>query len=295
MSLKDDIEKYLLYLSSQKGLSQNTIISYRNDLMKFCDYLTNERLDFENIKRIHFRGFLAELSKNKMDKKSINRILAGIKGFVRYKIRYGYKDKANILEVESQKTSKYLPKFLFEEEFDELINFNCSKKEDFRDRAIFELIFATGLRVSELTLLNVSDISSFNNQIKIIGKGNKERIVLYGEKCKNIIKDYLKVRKDFSPKDNTLFLNQKGAPLSQRGIRHILDKRIKEVSLKKKISPHSLRHSFATAMIRNGADIRTVQTLLGHSSLATTQVYTHLGLDELKDIHYKFHPHGKKQ
>ncbi|HOJ65147.1 MAG TPA: tyrosine recombinase XerC [Spirochaetota bacterium] len=294
MSLDRDIEKYLLYLSSQKGLSENTIISYKNDLNKFYNYLTKENLDFENLKRYHFRGFLVELSKEKMNKKSINRILASIKGFVRYKIRYGYKDKANILEVESQKTAKYLPKFLFEEEFDTLINFSCNKKEDFRDRAIFELIFATGLRVSELTSLDLSHISSFNNEIRITGKGNKERIVLYGEKCKEILKEYLNVRDEFNPKENALFLNLSGKRLSQRGVRHILDKRIKEISFKKKISPHSLRHSFATAMIRNGADIRTVQTLLGHSSLATTQIYTHLGLDELKDIHYKFHPHGKK-
>ena len=294
MSLDRDIEKYLLYLSSQKGLSENTIISYKNDLNKFYNYLTKENLDFENLKRYHFRGFLVELSKEKMNKKSINRILASIKGFVRYKIRYGYKDKANILEVESQKTAKYLPKFLFEEEFDTLINFSCNKKEDFRDRAIFELIFATGLRVSELTSLDLSHISSFNNEIRITGKGDKERIVLYGEKCKEILKEYLNVRDEFNPKENALFLNLSGKRLSQRGVRHILDKRIKEISFKKKISPHSLRHSFATAMIRNGADIRTVQTLLGHSSLATTQIYTHLGLDELKDIHYKFHPHGKK-
>ncbi len=294
MELKEEIEKYLLYLSSQRGLSENTIISYRNDLNKFIDYLNKESLTLQNLKRSHFRGFLADLSLKKMNKKSINRILASIKGFIRYKIRYGYKDSANILEVESQRTTKYLPKFLFEEEFDELINFSCVKKEDYRDKAIFELIFATGLRVSEVTSLDINSFASFDGQIRIKGKGGKERIVLYGEKFKEILKEYLKVRNEFKPVENALFVNASGKRISQRAIRYILDKRIKELSFKKKISPHSLRHSFATNLIRNGADIRMVQTLLGHSSLSTTQIYTHLGLDELKDIHYKFHPHGKK-
>lgn len=293
MDLKEEIEKYLLYLSSQRGLSENTIISYKNDLEKFYNYLKKESLFLENLKRENFRGFLAKLRTDKMNRKSINRILAAIKGFIKYKIRYGYKDSASILEVESQKTTKYLPKFLFEEEFDDLINFRCIKKEDYRDKAILELIFATGIRVSELVSLNVDNIFHFDNQIKIKGKGGKERIVLYGEKCDNILKDYLKVRNEFKPIENALFLNSSGKRLSQRCVRYILDKRIKEISFKKKISPHSLRHSFATSLIRNGADIRVVQKLLGHSSLSTTQIYTHLSLDELKDIHYKFHPHGK--
>jgi integrase/recombinase XerD len=295
-NLSNDIEKFLTFLKVQKGLSDNTYTAYQKDLIKFESYLKSESLDLEGFKRHEFRGFLADLNRQKLSNKTINRILSSIKGFIKYKIRYGYIDSANILEVESPKTGKHLPKFLFEEEMDELISFECRKKEDYRDRALFELIFSSGLRVSELTSLDIGQISSREKSIRITGKGNKERTVLYGEKCSGFISEYLKKRGEFYPSNDekALFLNTRGKRLGQRGVRYILNRKTRQIALKKNISPHSLRHSFATALIRNGADIRTVQFLLGHSSIATTEIYTHLGLDELKDIHYKYHPHGKK-
>jgi site-specific recombinase XerD len=289
--MDDEIEKYLLYLSSQKGLSTNSIIAYQNDLSKFLNYLHSEKILLTNLNRSNLRNFMAYLNKNKLNKNSINRIISAIKGFIRYKIRSGYIDTANILEIESQRKNQYLPVFLFEDEFEKLINFNCITKEDFRDRTIFELIFSSGLRISEVENLNLYDLNK-SNEIKIIGKGNKERIVLFGEKCRKCIDEYLLKRHEFIPKDKSLFLNHLGKKLTVRGMRYLLDKRLMQISLNKRISPHSLRHSFATCLIRNGADIKTVQTLLGHSSIATTQIYTHLGLDELKDIHNKYHPHG---
>jgi len=290
--MDDELEKYLQYLFSQKGLSENTLISYRNDLLKFSGYLKSENLNLTNLKRFEFRGFLAKLHALKMDKRSINRTLSAIKGFIKYKMRFGYIDTANILEVESQRISQYLPVFLFDEEMEKLISFNCTKKEDFRDVTIFELIFSTGLRVSELVGLDLSDIGK-ENVIRITGKGNKERFVLFGNRARICLNEYILKRNEFKPAENALFLNNTGTRLTDRGVRFVLEKRLNEMSFDKKISPHSLRHSFATCLIRNGADIRTVQTLLGHESLSTTQIYTHLGLDELKDIHYKFHPHGK--
>jgi site-specific recombinase XerD len=286
------IDKYVEYLSSQKGLSKNSIKSYQSDLLKFQEYLSSENLSFDNIKRSDIRGFLSELNNNNMSKTSINRIISSLKGFIKFNIRFGYRDKAGILEMESQKTSKYLPVFLFDDEFDKLISFDCSKKEDFRDRAIFELIFCTGLRVTELINLNIEDLDG-SNELKIIGKGNKERLVIFGSRCGHYLEEYQKNRCKYKAKSNALFLNHLGERLTDRGVRFLLDKRISEISINKNISPHSLRHSFATCLIRNGADIRTVQTLLGHASISTTQIYTHLGLDELKDIHYKYHPHGK--
>ncbi|MBN2546957.1 MAG: tyrosine-type recombinase/integrase [Spirochaetes bacterium] len=292
--IKEEIQNYLDFLKTQKGLSNKSIISYKNDLIKFYDFLKSENLCMTELKRYHFRSFLAELNNNRLKNTTINRILASVKGFIKYKIRFDYKDSASILDIESQKTNKYSPLFLFDKEYNNLISFECKNFSDYRDRAIFELIFSTGVRVSELVSINVSSIN-INNEIKIKGKGNKERIVLFGKICAKIINDYLKVRNEICINDEkALFLNKKGKRLTDRGIRYIFKKRIVEISLSKNISPHSLRHSFATSLIKNGADIRTVQILLGHSSLSTTQKYTHLGLDELKDIHYKYHPHGKK-
>ena len=291
--LEEDIKNYISYLDSQKGLSYNTQLSYNNDLLIFFDYLKNENISIDNITRSNFRNFLFYLNNKKYSSTSTNRIISAIKGFIKYKIRYGYIDRASILEVEPQKTKKHLPIFLFDEEFEQLISFNCSKKEDYRDKAIFELIFATGVRVSELVSIDCSDINS-KREIRIRnGKGNKDRIVLYGEFCESVLKYYIEYRKEFKPKEDALFLNHSGKRLSERMVRYIIDKRVEEVSLIKNISPHSLRHSFATSMVRNGADIRGVQTLLGHESIATTQIYTHLTPDDIKDTYKKFHPHGK--
>lgn len=293
MEYDKEINNYLDYLSSQKGSSENTKKSYQKDLTKFFNYLESENIDFSEMKRSDFRSFLAELNRGKLENSSINRMISSIKGYVKYKKRFGYIDKSGILEIESLKTKKYLPNFLFDEEYSKLISFARNNKEDYRDIALFELIFSTGLRVSEAVSLQLSDVRNKNGEITIIGKGDKQRTVIYGDKFKKALSEYLAIRDQFNPKTNSLFLNNKGGALSDRGVRYILEKRIKETALLKNISPHGLRHSFATTLIRNGADIRTVQILLGHSNLSTTEIYTHLGLDELKDIHYKYHPHGK--
>lgn len=293
--LKNELENYIEFLKTQKGYSLNTLVAYKRDILLFFNYLEEDEISFFKLKRRHIRSFLAFLSQQRLKKVTINRIITSIKGFIRYKIRYDYSDISNILEVESQKTESYFPKFLFENEMEQLLGFDCTKKEDYRDRVIIELIFSTGVRVSELTNMELSDIDYKNREINVIGKGNKERIVLFGTRCKALLEEYVTIRDSFNPLSNerALFLNTKGGRLTQRGVRFVIEKRTKQVALKKNISPHSLRHSFATSMLRNGADIRTVQTLLGHSQLSTTQIYTHLTLDNLKDIHHKYHPHGK--
>ncbi|MCG8572934.1 MAG: tyrosine recombinase [Spirochaetes bacterium] len=290
-----DLESFLLYLQTQKGLAENSIISYQKDLIKFKKYLQRENLNINELKRYHFRGFLAELALQKLSKNTINRMISAVKSYIRYRLRSGLVDQSNILEVESQKKDGYLPNFLFDQEVDHLLSFEEKSKYDIRDKCLIEFIFSTGMRVSELVSLNISDIQQNNNAIRIIGKGNKERYVLYGKQCQTNLLAYFNVRNQFlkSTKNQALFLNNQGSRLTDRGVRFLIDKRLKQTALHKKISPHSLRHSFATSLLKNGADIRTVQTLLGHAQLATTQIYTHLGLDELKDIHYKFHPHGK--
>jgi len=294
----EEIEKFLNYLASQKGLSKNTISAYKKDLLKFQEYLNSEKIDFSSMKRYEFRGFLASLNSDKLLATTVNRALAAIKSFVKYKIRFGYADSAGVLEVESMKNAKKLPGFLFNEEIKDFLDFeNNGKAQDrflLRDKSLFELLISSGLRVSEVVALDVTDVFS-GGEMKIMGKGSKERFVFYNERSKESIKKYLEVRFLFlkgNKNERALFLNASGSRLTDRGVRYLLYKRLIEISLLKHISPHSLRHTFATILVKNGADIRSVQELLGHSSLATTQIYTHLGLDDLKDIHHKYHPHG---
>lgn len=294
--MTEDLEKYLDYLQSQRGLALNSIISYSNDLKRFYTYLEGEGLSLDRLERYQFRAFLAELNREKLSPSTINRIISAIKGLVKYRLRGGHKDSAAILEIESLKKGSYLPTFLFENELSQLLSFECHKKEDYRDKLIFELIFSSGLRVSETASLDLLDIDCKMRRIKVLGKGGKERITLFSRECLESLQYYLaEIREQFKPfaGEEALFLSSRGKRLSVRTMRYILTLRIEETALKKKISPHALRHSFATALIRNGADIRTVQALLGHSQLSTTQIYTHLSLDELKDMHYKYHPHGK--
>jgi integrase/recombinase XerC len=293
----EDIQNFLLYIKIQKGLSDSTVSAYEKDLVRFFTYLNEESLSLDQCSRRTIRSFLAGLRMQSLSSSTINRILSALKSFIKYRIRMGDTDSAGVLEIESVKNSSYLPKFLFDEEFTDLVSFPLDSTIDYRDRAIIELMFSTGLRVSELVALNVGLVTdSNNNELRVTGKGDKERIVLFGKTCREFIKEWLAEREKSGERIeriSPLFINSRGKRLSDRGVRYMLDKRITQVSIAKKISPHSLRHSFATSMLRNGADIRSVQVLLGHSSLSTTQVYTHLGLDELKDIHHTYHPHGK--
>lgn len=292
---KDELLKpFITYLQAQKGLSPKSVTAYTKDVSMFLDFLKNENLELNNLERQNMRAFLAECNHRGLSKNSINRILSGIKSYTRFLCRNGYKDTAGILEIESQRKPEHLPNFLFEKEVNELTDFECNTSQDYRDKLIIELLFATGLRVAELVSINLTDISHKMREIRITGKGNKERIVLFSQQCEKILSSYLQIRASFKPQptENALLLNNRGTRLSDRSIRNILNQRIINTAVHKKISPHTLRHSFATYLLQNGADIKTVQTLLGHSNLSTTQIYTHLTLEELKDVHATFHPHG---
>lgn len=294
MNKEKFLNPFITYLQAQKGLSPKSVTAYTKDVSMFLEFLEKENLKLNNLERQNMRAFLAECSHKRLSKTSINRILSGIKSYVHFLCRNGYKDTAGILEIESQRKPEYLPNFLFEKEVNELADFECSTNQDYRDKLIIELLFATGLRVAELVSINLSDISHKMHEIRITGKGNKERIVLFNQRCEKILNNYLQVRPSFKPQptENALLLNNRGTRLSDRSIRNILDQRIVNTAIYKNVSPHTLRHSFATYLLQNGADIKTVQTLLGHSNLSTTQIYTHLTLEELKDVHATFHPHG---
>lgn len=294
MNKEELLNPFVTYLQAQKGLSQKSVTAYTKDVSMFLDFLENEHLDLNNLERQNMRAFLAECNHKGLSKTSINRILSGIKNYIRFLCRNGYKDSAGILEIESQRKPEHLPNFLFEKEVNELADFECRTNRDYRDKLIIELLFATGLRVAELVSINLTDISYKMHEIRITGKGNKERIVLFNQRCEKALNSYLQVRSSFNPHptEKALLLNSRGTRISDRSIRNILNQHIVNTAIHKNISPHALRHSFATYLLQNGADIKTVQTLLGHSNLSTTQIYTHLTLEELKDVHATFHPHG---
>ncbi len=290
----NDLNEYISFLHSQKGLSEKTVIAYKQDIERFYDYLDSENLSIDTIKRHHFRGFLAELNRIRLEKSSINRILSSLKSYIKFRMRKGNIDSSDILEIESLKKREYLPEFLFDKEILALLEITQDTKFDYRDILILELLLSTGVRVSELVSINISDITFKNREIRVTGKGNKERIVLYGEKCETALKNYVLIRGQFNsePNDRALFLNHRGTRLSDRAVRTIVEKRVNDTAIIKKISPHSLRHSFATSLLKNGADIKSVQTLLGHASITSTQIYTHMTLEELKDVYTECHPHA---
>ncbi len=296
MNPEELIVNYTEYLNSNKGMSPHTVKAYINDLFIFLDYIKKENIDFDKINRSDIRSFFAALRRDH-SKSSINRLISSVKSFYKFCIKKKIIKISNFLDVESIKNDRTLPAFLFDKEFDDLVSFECNDRFDFRDKLIFEIIFSTGVRVSELQNIDLQNIDSVRKSIKITGKGNKDRIVIFGEKCLSSLNAYLACRGEFKPPvdERALLLNESGKRLSDRGIRYILDKRLLNSSLNKHISPHSLRHSFATSMLRNGADIRTVQMLLGHSNLSTTQIYTHATIEALKDVYMRFHPHSKNK
>lgn len=290
----NDLDEFADYLRSQKGLSEKTVDAYADDVKRFHVFLKSENLNIDEINRTHLRSFLAELNSLKLEKSSINRIISGLRSYVKYRIRKGKTDAGGLLEVESLRKKEYIPEFLFDNEIEILLDFKPEDKYDFRDYFILELFLSTGIRVSELVNINAADMNLKSGELRVFGKGSKERIVLFRKRTESAFKSYMNVRNEFKPgiNEKALFLNKFGKRLTDRGVRFIVQERLNNTALCKNISPHSLRHSFATSLLRNGADIKTVQILLGHSNIASTQIYTHMTLEELKTVYANCHPHS---
>jgi integrase/recombinase XerC len=238
---------------------------------------------------------VSETTSEKYNRNTLIRILSGIKSYYKYlKLKSIISDNPTKL-VSSPKKNKYIPEFMFETEIEDLFNLpKVNTPLGLRDYLILECLYSTGARVSELVSLTVTMISN-KDLIKILGKGNKERLIPIGERLKRAVYDFLPMRKLYLGKYNKadsdyLFFNSKGDKLTDRGVRYIINKYLMKSSLMKNISPHTFRHTFATHLLNNGADIRAVQELLGHSSLSTTQVYTHLTTDKLRRVYQQFHP-----
>ncbi len=298
-SREEIFNKYLEFLKYQKNYSDYTILNYRNDILEYFHYLDRENLLFIEVVYSDIRFYLIYLKEEKKDvNTSINRKLSSLRSFYKYLVNEEIV-KNNVFSLLSgPKRNRKLPRYFEYNELEELF-LTPDKRTPVgqRDLLLLEMLYATGVRVGELIHIKVSDIDLHDKNILILGKGNKERIVTYGEYCEEILKIYLKDGRIILNKDNSdfLFLNQNGGNLTERGVRYILTKLIQKTSLHKKISPHMIRHSFATHLLNEGCDLLTVQKLLGHESIKATQIYTHVTTDRLKEVYYHSFPRAKRE
>jgi tyrosine recombinase XerC len=280
------IEKFIRYLDIEKNYSQHTILNYRLDLDDFAKFVGE--LALEKIDYLTLRKYLAVLKEKNLGNRSVGRRLSCLRSFFRFLTREGYLKTNPILSLSSPKQDKHLPLFLTEGEVTKLIESVFPKDERaLRDRAILETFYSTGIRISELVGLDTEDIDFIGGIVKVMGKGKKERIVPIGDIAIRTIGNYLERRKKQS---EALFLNKNGKRITTRGVRGIVEKYLRIVGMKQGVSPHTLRHSFATHLLDRGADLRSVQELLGHVNLSTTQIYTHLTTERLKSVYDKAHP-----
>ncbi len=293
--MKELIKEFLDYLSVERGLSKNTIESYGRDLEKYAAFLKSETINsLDNVKRQDIQDFLMRLKEKGLNASSIARNLVAIKIFHRYLLnqRYIKEDVTSVLE--TPKLWKTLPDVLDLNEVEAILaRPNIRNKQGLRDKAMLELMYATGMRVSELVNLKLNDLNLDVGFVKCIGKGQKERIIPVGRKAKEALRKYLeKARPKFLKRGetNALFLTRLGRSMSRQSFWLMIKHYVRDARIKKKVTPHTLRHSFATHLLQRGADLRIIQELLGHASISTTQIYTHINKERLKQIHQKYHP-----
>ena len=291
------IDDYLEFLKYQKNYSDYTIMSYENDITEFFNYINSEGLNYKNIEYSDIRFYLMYLKEKDDNNSSIDRKLSALRGFYKYLVNEEVVHNNVFSLVNGPKKSKKLPRYFDYNELEEMFlipDTNTALGQ--RDLLLLEMLYATGCRVGELVSIKVKDIDFNRRTILIIGKGNKERYLNYGEYCEDILKKYLKdgyLSLNIN-KSEFLFLNKNGGVLTERGVRFILDKIIKQTGINKNISPHMIRHSFATHLLNEGCDLLTVQKLLGHESIKATQIYTHVTTDRLKEVYYHSFPRAKK-
>jgi len=290
------VDEFLDYIIVERGLSKNTIKAYSADLSKFVGYLDFLNLSLGKIKRRDIESFILYLKDKKLKPSSIYRMIATIKSFYKYLIAHGHLNKNPIKIVQFPKLWKKLPEVLSLSEVENLLNGpNIKDIIGLRDKAILELMYATGMRVSELIKLELNSIDLDLGIVRCEGKGNKERILPLGSKASQILLKYLGRSRPHLGKSNTsanLFLTRLGKGISRQSAWKIIKKYTSSCKIKKNVTPHTFRHSFATHMLERGADLRIVQELLGHADISTTQVYTHMNRDRLKALHKKYHPRG---
>lgn len=292
--MKRELSQFLDYLRYERNASVHTIAGYRRDLSQLADYLGERNIPLRQADNVQIRGFMAQLHERRLKKSSLARKLAAVRSFFQFCVRKRWLTENPAKIVSTPKQDQLMPSFLSEEEMTSFLETPRSERPlDVRDGAVLELLYATGIRVSELTGINQEDVNFRERLIRVRGKGKKERLVPFGRIAGERMAAYLRLRplllKDRIG-EKALFLNYQGKRITTRSVERTVDKYIRLTALKRKISPHSLRHSFASHLLSRGADLRVIQELLGHESLATTQKYTHLDLGHLMDVYRKSHP-----
>lgn len=295
--MEDHLKDFMHFLIVEKGLAKNTIVSYERDLKSYIHYLKNVEAvpGLNDVQRVHIVHFLGHLKEQGKSAKTQARHVASIRSFHQFLLRDKAVDHDPSVHIESPQMERSLPKVLSLEEVETLLASPKLKNHfGFRDRAMLELLYATGIRVSELIGLNMGDVHLTMGFVRCIGKGNKERIIPLGRTASAAIQEYLdRGRPEFVSKkhrEDALFLNLHGKRLTRQGFWKILKKLASEAGIQKELTPHTLRHSFATHLLENGADLRAVQEMLGHADISTTQIYTHVTKTRLKDVYRQFHP-----
>jgi integrase/recombinase XerC len=307
MSEMNFVEQYLQYLKHVRHLSENTIVAYRRDMAAFADYLrrrtesaTRARGPSERgLDAAAVRGFVADCTRKGLSSRSINRVLSALRGYYRFLQKFAREEGNPFRDVRSLRTDKPLPSFLFETEMEQLLDRDTVDFWQKRDRLILELLYSTGCRVSELTAVDLDDLAPNDGSVRVMGKGGKERLVFLGQQARELLREYLLRRRPVLARlgrerdQQALLVNRRGGRLTPRGVQVLLAKSVVAAGIDKPVSPHTFRHSFATHVLNRGADIRVVQELLGHASLSTTQVYTHLDVEGLQRVYQRAHPHAR--
>ena len=288
------IAEFLAFLQHEKNASPHTIAAYERDLKQVAAYLKEREIRWDKAGNVTLRGFLAELHEKKRQKTTIGRKLAALRSFYDFCLRKKYVTENPAKILSRPRLEKRVPSFLSEDETTQLLDLpRGGEPLDLRDRALLELLYATGIRVSELVGIETGDLHLGERLVRVRGKGKKERIVPFGGKALEALQDYRRARPVLAAggdEGEAFFLNYRGGRLTTRSVQRMVHKYIRQTAVARKISPHSLRHSFASHLLGRGADLRVIQELLGHASLSTTQKYTHVDLKQLLSVYKKSHP-----
>lgn len=290
-------KKFLNMLKVERNFSDHTLKAYHDDLAQFNQFLEQELLNLRTFEYKDTRNYLSYLYSNNLKRTTVSRKISTLRTFYEFWMTQDTSVNNPFIQLVHPKKEQYLPQFFYEEEMEALFNtVSNDAKKGLRDRVVIELLYATGIRVSELVNIKVMDLDMNLPGVKVLGKGNKERFVPFGEFCRQSIEQYLEKFKPLKSKSHPyLIVNMKGDPITERGVRYLLNDVVERTAGVTEIHPHKLRHTFATHLLNQGADLRTVQSLLGHVNLSTTGKYTHVSNQQLRKVYLSAHPRAKKE